>query len=42
MVKKVKNTVPWTCVISELNVEEIVGTLYRKKLLKYKSKSVLI
>ena len=40
MVKKVKNTVPWTCVISELNVAEFVGTFYRKELLKYKSKRV--
>ena len=26
--KKVKNTVPWTYVISDLNSEEIVGTFY--------------
>ena len=28
MIKKVKHTVPWTCVIDDLNVEEIVGTFY--------------
>ena len=32
MIKKVKNTVPWTYVISDLNGEEIVGTFYEKKL----------
>ena len=26
VIKKVKNTVPWTYVISNLNVEETVGT----------------
>ena len=34
VIKKVKNTVPWTYVISELNGEEIVGTFYEKKLQK--------
>ena len=29
--KKVKNTVPWTYVIDDLNGEEIVGTFYKKK-----------
>ena len=32
MIKKVKNTVPWTYVINNLNGEEIVGTLYEKEL----------
>ena len=32
VIKKVKNTVPWAYVISDLNGEEIVGTLYEKKL----------
>ena len=32
--KKVKNTVPWTYVISDPNREEIVGTLYEKELKK--------
>ena len=33
-VKNVKNTVPWTYVISDLNGGEVVGTFYEKKLLK--------
>ena len=32
--KKVKNTVPWTYVINDLNGEEIVGTFYEKELQK--------
>ena len=32
--KKVKNTVPWTYVITDLNVEEIVGRFYKKELQK--------
>ena len=32
VVKKVKNTVPWTYVISDLNGEEIVGSFYEKEL----------
>ena len=32
--KKVKNTVPWTYVISDLNSEEIIGTFYEKELQK--------
>ena len=31
MIKKVKNTVPWTYVISDLKREEIVGTFYEKE-----------
>ena len=34
VIKKVKNTVPWRCVISGLNGEEIVGTFYEKELQK--------
>ena len=33
-VKKIKNTVPWTYVISELNGEEIIGSFYEKELWK--------
>ena len=32
--KKVKNTVPWTYVISDLNGEEIIGTFDEKELQK--------
>ena len=34
MIKKIKNTVPWTYVINGLNGEEIVGTFYEKELQK--------
>ena len=34
VIKKVKNTVPWTYVINDLNGEEITGTLYEKELQK--------
>ena len=34
VIKKVKNTVPWTYVISDLKGEEIVGTFYEKELQK--------
>ena len=31
MIKKVKNTVPWTYVVNDLNGEEVVGTFYKKE-----------
>ena len=34
VIKKVKNTIPWTYVISDLNGEEIIGTFYEKELQK--------
>ena len=34
VVTKVKNTVPWTYVISDLNGENIIGTFYEKELQK--------
>ena len=34
VIKKVKNTVPWTYVINDLNGEEITGTFYQKELQK--------
>ena len=30
VVKKIKNTMPWTYLISDLNGEEIVGSFYEK------------
>ena len=30
VIKKVKNTVPWTYVINDLNGEQIIGTFYEK------------
>ena len=32
VVSKIKNTVPWTYVISDLNDEEITGSFYEKEL----------
>ena len=34
VVKKVRNTVPWTYVINDLMGEEIIGTSYEKELQK--------
>ena len=34
VIRKVKNTVPWTYVINDLNGEEIIGTFYEKELQK--------
>ena len=34
VIRKVKNTVPWTYVINDLNGEEITGTFYEKELQK--------
>ena len=32
VIKKVKNTVPWTSIINDINGEEITGTFYEKEL----------
>ena len=40
--KKIKNTVPWTYVISHLNGEEIVGNFYEKELQKTNQKEFRI
>ena len=32
LIKKIKNTLPWTYVINDLNDEEIIGTFYEKEL----------
>ena len=34
VIKKVKNTVPWTFVTSDLKGKEIVGTFYKKRITK--------
>ena len=34
MIKEVKNTIPRTYVINELNIEEIIGAFYEKELQK--------
>ena len=38
VIKKVKKTVPWTYVISDLNGEEIIGPFYEKELQKTNQK----
>ena len=40
LIKKVKNTVPWTYVINDLNGEEIAKKIFEKDLQKSKSKRV--
>ena len=42
IIKKIKNTVPWTYVISDLNGEEIVGSFYEKELQKTNQKEFTI
>ena len=42
VVKKVKNTIPWTYVINDLNGEEIIGTFYGKELQKTNQKEFRI
>ena len=34
VIKEVKNTVPWTYVINDLNGEKIIGRIYEKELQK--------
>ena len=42
MTKKIKNTVPWTYVINDLNGEEIAGTFYANELQKTNQKEFRI
>ena len=42
VIKKVKNTVPWTYVINDLKGEKIVGTFYKNELPKTKQKEFRI
>ena len=42
VIKKVKNTVPWTYVINDLNGEEITGKFYEKELQKTNQKEFRI
>ena len=42
VVKKIKNTVPWTYVISDLNDEEVVGSFHEKELQKTNQKEFRI
>ena len=42
IIKKIKNTVPWTYVINDLNGEEIIGTFYENELQKTNHKEFRI
>ena len=42
VIKKVRNTVPWTYVINDLNGEEIIGTFYEKEFQKTNQKEFRI
>ena len=42
VIKKVKNRVPWTHVINDLNNEEIIGSFYEKELQKTNQKEFRI
>ena len=38
VVSKIKNAVPWTCVVNDLNGEEITGSFYEKEMQKTNKK----
>ena len=38
IIKKIKNTVPWTYVLNDLNGDEITGTFYENELQKTNQK----
>ena len=42
MISKIKNTVPWTYVISDLNGEPITGKFYEKELQKTSQENIRI
>ena len=42
VVGKIKNTVPWTYIINDLNGEEIVGSFYEKEFQKTNQKEFRI
>ena len=42
VINKIKNTVPWTYVINDLNGEEIAGSFYEKELQKTSQKEFRI
>ena len=42
IIKKIKNTVPWTYVLNDLNGEEIIGTFYENELQKTDQKEFRI
>ena len=42
VISKIKNTIPWTCVINDLNGEQITGAIYEKELQKTNQKEFRI
>ena len=42
IISKIKNTVPWTYIINDLNGEEVIGTFYEKELQKTNQKEFRI
>ena len=42
VINKIKNTVPWTYVINDLNGEEIAGIFYKKELQRTNQKEFRI
>ena len=42
VIKKFRNTVPWTYIINDLKCEEIIGTFYKKELQKTNQKEFRI
>ena len=42
VIKKIKNTVPWTYIINDLNGKKIIGTSYEKELQKTNQKEFRI
>ena len=42
VIKRIKNTIPWTYVINDLNGEKIIGSFYEKELRKTNQKEFRI
>ena len=42
VIEEVKNTVPWTCVINDINGDEIIGKFYEKQLQKTNQQEFMI
>ena len=42
IIKEIKNTIPWTYVVNDLNGEEIIGTFYENELQKTNEQDIRI
>ena len=42
VIKEIKNTVPYTCIINDVNGEQVIGTFYEKELQKTNQKEFRI